>query len=206
MDQITFDVATIPRTEWSNEPVLTTAQLAEFFGCSVDSIKMNFKNNRDRFIEGKHYFKIEGADLENLRVKNIYPQISQMTRILNLWTKRGTARHAKMLSTEAAWEVYEALEESYFTRPAVVAGFNPLAQAISELAAVEREKLGVENKKLTQDRDDFAKAQLLRELASASGDDTSARSKFVRKAANLIMGKNFISEKNAYEDSFIDED
>lgn len=68
-----------------------------------------------------------------------------------------------------------------------VTDFNPLAQAISELTAVEREKM-------LHERDDFAKAQLLRELASASGDERYVRSKLVRTAANLIMGDDFLKK------------
>ena len=43
-------------------------------------------------IEGKHYFKLEGDDLNNLRVSETYLQISPMTRMLYLWTERGAAR------------------------------------------------------------------------------------------------------------------
>ena len=72
-----------------------------------------------------------------------------------------------------------------------VADSNPLAQAISELAAVEREKLAVANSEETKT---FAKAQLLRELASASGDEKYVRSKLVRTAANLLMGDDFFKK------------
>lgn len=104
------------RTVYSNEPVLTTAQLAEFYGCSKQQIRQNFNNNADHFIEGKHYFKLEGDTLDSLRVENIDMQISEKTRTLYLWTKRGAARHAKMLNTEKAWEVFEKLEDSYFAQ------------------------------------------------------------------------------------------
>ncbi|KAA9920381.1 hypothetical protein, partial [Escherichia coli] len=35
---------------------------------------------------------------------------------LILWTERGAARHAKMLETDQAWEVFEKLEDSYFNQ------------------------------------------------------------------------------------------
>ncbi len=35
---------------------------------------------------------------------------------LFLWTGRGAARHAKVLETEKAWEVFEKLEDCYFER------------------------------------------------------------------------------------------
>jgi hypothetical protein len=35
-------------------------------------------------------------------------------RHLLLWTERGAARHAKILDTDQAWEVFERLEDAYF--------------------------------------------------------------------------------------------
>ena len=69
-----------------------------------------------RFIAGKHFFVLEGQDLQTFRlqVENIELQISPKTRHLHLWTKRGAARHSKMLGTERAWDVFDELEESYF--------------------------------------------------------------------------------------------
>ena len=34
-------------------------------------------------------------------------------RHLYLWTKRGCARHAKILTTEKAWQVFEEFEDAY---------------------------------------------------------------------------------------------
>ncbi|MBR4904240.1 MAG: ORF6N domain-containing protein [Selenomonadaceae bacterium] len=114
--------------EWSNQRVLTTAQLAEYYECAVKQIQQNFNKNKDRFVAGKHFFKLEGDSLEklrsdlqfdkiesqNLQVDEIDLQISSKTRTLYLWTERGAARHAKMLSTDNAWEVFEMLEDNYF--------------------------------------------------------------------------------------------
>ena len=96
--------------------VMTTEQLAEAYGCAPKQIQQNFSNNRVRFIAGKHFFVLEGQDLQTFRlqVENIELQISPKTRHLYLWTERGAARHSKMLGTERAWDVFEQLEDSYF--------------------------------------------------------------------------------------------
>ena len=96
--------------------VMTTEQLAEAYGCAPKQIQQNFSNNRVRFIAGKRFFVLEGQDLQTFRlqVENIELQISPKTRCLYLWTKRGAARHSKMLGTELAWDVFDELEESYF--------------------------------------------------------------------------------------------
>ncbi|EOT4577798.1 P22AR C-terminal domain-containing protein [Escherichia coli] len=97
-------------------PVITTELLAHLYGTDVANMKMNHSRNQTRFLEGKHYFKIVGDDLKNLRVTFSYLQISPKTRSLILWTERGAARHAKMLETDQAWEVFEKLEDCYFSQ------------------------------------------------------------------------------------------
>ena len=96
--------------------VMTTEQLAEAYGCKVIHIQQNFKNNRERFVEGKHYFKLEGAGLKAFKdsLENIESVVGSRAPSLILWTKRGAARHSKMLGTERAWDVFDELEESYF--------------------------------------------------------------------------------------------
>ena len=99
----------------NNLSVITTNLLAQLYETEDVRIRQNFDRNQDRFVEGKHYFKITGTELKNLRVSQRYLQISSKTRSLILWTERGAARHAKMLDTDQAWEVFEKLEDSYFS-------------------------------------------------------------------------------------------
>ena len=96
--------------------VMTTEQLAEAYGCDVQHIKQNFNNNKERFTDGKHYFRLEGADLKGFKrqVENFDLPVSKFVSAIYLWTKRGAARHSKMLGTERAWDVFDELEESYF--------------------------------------------------------------------------------------------
>ncbi|HFE3578143.1 TPA: ORF6N domain-containing protein [Escherichia coli] len=114
-------------------PVITTELLAKLYGTDVDNIKKNYSRNANRFIEGKHFFKVAGDELktlrvtlshsQNLRVALNYSQntISPKTRTLILWTERGAARHAKMLETDQAWDVFERLEDCYFNQNATTA-------------------------------------------------------------------------------------
>ena len=96
--------------------VMTTEQLAEAYGCDVQHIKQNFNNNKERFTDGKHYFWLEGAALKSFKrqVENFDLPVSKFASAIYLWTKRGAARHSKMLGTERAWDVFDELEESYF--------------------------------------------------------------------------------------------
>ncbi|ECU8212678.1 ORF6N domain-containing protein [Salmonella enterica subsp. enterica serovar Matopeni] len=99
---------------YRNQRVVTTESLASGYGTTAQNITNNFNRNKMRFVEGKHYFRIEGEDVENLRNSFSSVQISSKARSLYLWTERGASRHAKMLETELAWDFFEQLEDHYF--------------------------------------------------------------------------------------------
>ena len=102
--------------EYRAERVLTTEQLAQAYECEPNNIKKNFKVNKDRFDEGKHYYMLEGDALkafkDEVTNRNL---VGKNASHLYLWTRRGASRHSKMLGTDRAWEMFDALEESYFT-------------------------------------------------------------------------------------------
>lgn len=102
--------------ELYNQRLLTTEQLADFYETSPKNIQDNFHNNKDKFIEGKHYYHLEGEELKEFKsyTENIGLPINKFSRQLILWTKQGASRHSKMLGTDRAWDMYDELEENYF--------------------------------------------------------------------------------------------
>lgn len=126
--------------EWSDRRVLTSAQLAEAYCCSIEQIKKNFSNNKKYYKEGLHYFKIAGELLEELRGKNLHLQISSMTRTLYLWTEQGAVRHCKSINTPEAWKMFDELEEFYFSQNTPKAIAAPAASAAKEKPAIKSER------------------------------------------------------------------
>lgn len=101
--------------EWNNQRIMTTKLVAECYETKEHNINKNFNEHKDRFIEGKHYFKLEGKELKDF--KNFVTNsdlVSSKTPVLYLWTDKGLLRHAKILDNDKAWEVYEMLEDTYF--------------------------------------------------------------------------------------------
>lgn len=98
----------------AGRPVVSTALLAKLYGTDPKRIQNNFMRNSDRFENGKHFFKVIGEELVDLRPSLGGLHVSPKARALILWTERGAARHAKMLETDEAWDVFERLEDSYF--------------------------------------------------------------------------------------------
>jgi len=107
----------IPVIEYNNERVLTTEQVATFYGAEPRNIRDNFRRNLDKFTENKHFYKIEGEECVTfLRdAASVAGENVDKIRNLVLWTKRGVSRHAKILKTEVAWDVFELLEDTYFS-------------------------------------------------------------------------------------------
>lgn len=99
-------------------PVITTELMASLYCTERQRITNNFNRNKDRFVIGKHYFKLDGENLESLRnsLRVSQTPIHHSVRALMLWTERGAARHAKMLETDQAWDVFEKLEDCYFSQ------------------------------------------------------------------------------------------
>lgn len=121
-------------------PVVTTAMLADFYATDINNIQQNYTRNKGRFIEGKHFFKIIGQELKEFVTDLKSVANFSKVRSLILWTERGAARHAKMLDTDQAWEVFEQLEDCYFHRQEILAKTHksdrePLTSAVNLLVA-----------------------------------------------------------------------
>ncbi|WP_430493332.1 ORF6N domain-containing protein [Enterobacter mori] len=140
--------------EYRGQRVVTTEQLAAGYDANEQMITNNFNRNKSRFVEGKHYFKLTGEDVDILRNSLRGLQISPKARSLTLWTERGAANHAKMLETDQSWDYYNDLTEFYFTYREVAALPAPTSISRKELAlmvieAEERaEAVALENKTL----------------------------------------------------------
>lgn len=102
--------------EFKKQRIMTTKILADEFGASEKNIQDNFANNKERFTEGKHFYKLDGQALKDFKfsLPDIIGEPLKFVSQLILWTEKGAARHAKILETDEAWQVYEDLEETYF--------------------------------------------------------------------------------------------
>lgn len=49
---------------YKGQKVITTELLAQAYETTTDRIKQNFNRNKERFVEGKHYFMLTGEELK----------------------------------------------------------------------------------------------------------------------------------------------
>lgn len=107
--------------ERAGERVLTTAQLAEAYETDVKEISYNFSNNKNRYVEGKHFYCLTHDALRKFKRDSVISGIAIPKNVNRyyLWTERGALLHAKSLNTDKAWAVYDFLVEYYFRKSAL---------------------------------------------------------------------------------------
>ncbi|EFH6815539.1 phage antirepressor KilAC domain-containing protein [Escherichia coli] len=194
----------IPVLEWQGVRVVTTETLAKGYGTEGIRIRQNHHENKVRFVEAKHFFKVIGDELKNLRVALNYSQnpVSPKARSLILWTERGAARHAKMLETDQAWAFFEKLEDSYFRQkeqqPVAIPQTLPEALRLAAELAEQKQLLEQKAHQLNQqlvaaaskvdfaDRVSVAKGILIGNFAKVVGLKQNALFAWLRENGILI--------------------
>lgn len=94
--------------------VLTTEQIAKAYETTEEKIRWNFKYNKKKYEEGKHYILIQGDELRELKRECEFQTLFKQAKSVCLWTEKGALLHAKSVNTDKAWEVYENLVDFYF--------------------------------------------------------------------------------------------
>lgn len=186
--------------EYADKRVLTTQQLAEVYETDVKNIQTNFNRNKDRFIEGKHYYILEGEELKNF--KSSLPSESRQplkfAPQLILWTEKGADRHCKILDTNKAWEQFDNLEETYFkVKERAMIPVEGLSMEMQALLMHDR-KLVEQDKRITAlennekissgQRRDIRKAVNAAVISACGGTKTTAYSKYSQKIYKAIYG------------------
>lgn len=94
--------------------VLTTKQIAELYGADLNTVRHNFRYNKDKYILGKHYIEVYGEELRRLKTSEEFIPSLKYAKSAYLWTEKGALLHAKSLNTDKAWQVYDYLVDFYF--------------------------------------------------------------------------------------------
>ncbi|BAO08081.1 anti-repressor [Enterococcus mundtii QU 25] len=174
--------------EFYNQRLLTTEQLAEFYEATEKQIKQNFNNNKEKFIEGKHFYRLEGQQLKDFknRVEN-FDLVGKNANQLILYTKRGASRHSKMLGTDRAWDMFDELEENYF---------NPKQQAQIPTSNRELILLALEGNEETNQRIDKIDERLvdIEENKLITTEDKGTIDRAVRKKVYQICKEQHLGQ------------
>ena len=183
-----MDISNFVRIEYHGQPVLTTNQIADAYGCSVQNVRYDFHYNKKQFVEGVHYFKLEGdalsefkANYNEARTSYVpFAPFSKMASCLYLWTKEGLIRFCKIINTKTAWDVFKVLESAYFEK------FNQIPKIETPKINSPRPKNSKSKKIKIKDSLTFEQLQFL----ISNCTDSNLRDSLIRKAAgNFEMPK-----------------
>lgn len=123
--------------------VLTTSQVAEAYEVDPKKITDNFNNNKERYVEGRHYICLQGQELREFKSETENLGFAPNLNKLYLWTEKGCFLHAKSLNTDNAWLVYERLVDSYFRVRQIANDLSPQMQMLygmlDQMAQTERQ-------------------------------------------------------------------
>lgn len=131
--------------EYRNIRVLTTQQIAEAYEADYDIVNRNFNNNKERYMEGKHFICLTGEELKQAKANGKIYGLQQNANKFYLWTEKGAFLHAKSLNTDKAWEVYDRLVDSYFTKKPLTQ-LEILSQSVDILNRHEKEIKQIDNR------------------------------------------------------------
>lgn len=100
--------------------------------------KRNFNANKQRFIEGKHYFVV-GSD--EIRTSGLFPISDNDHTQKALITEQGYLKLVKSFNDDLAWEVQDQLVDSYFqVKQTVSEELSPQMQLLMQMVNTMAEK------------------------------------------------------------------
>lgn len=126
--------------EHNNQRILTTQQVAEFYGTEPRRITENFRSNYERYDLGKSHYLIGSDELREFKNRYGISVVDEKANSLYLWTEKGCFLHAKSLNTDKAWDVYNELVDTYFRVQQIMTPKLLIATALIEAQKMLEEK------------------------------------------------------------------
>lgn len=141
MNNITVHNTQLPIVEYRGQRVVTLAMIDQVHERPEGTAGRNFRENRDRFIEGVDYFELTGDEIREAAV------FAPRTPKGLLMTEQGYLMIVKSLTDDLAWTVQRQLVTGYFRPSAapVLPQDLPAALRLAADLAEEKAVLALEN-------------------------------------------------------------
>jgi len=186
--------------EYKGQRVVTFKDIDAVHHRPEGTARRNFAANKERFIEGKHFFRVTPEILANtakneFRTSEPFEANNKGTALI---TERGYLLLVKSFTDDLAWEVQERLVECYFQIRTSIQDMLPQTyiEALEQLleSAKENERLAIANKELEEEKKMNEPKVLFADSVVASEDSI-----LVRDLAKLLKQNGIeIGEKRLY--------
>lgn len=142
---ITIHNTQLPIVEYRGQRVVTLAMIDQAHERPDDTAGRNFREHRQRFIEGADYFLLSKS--QNLEIQGLGAEVPN--RGLIVLTEQGYLMIVKSLTDDLAWDVQRQLVNRYFRPPAAPLLPQDLPAALRLAADLAEEKalLALENQR-----------------------------------------------------------
>lgn len=107
---VTIVDTTIPIIEYEGHRVIRFVDIDRLHQRPEGTARKRFADNKDRFVEGKHFYLVDSSQKSVFRTFNI----EIPARGLTLITERGYSLLVKSFNDDFAWEVQDQLVDGYF--------------------------------------------------------------------------------------------
>lgn len=97
--------------EFQGQRVVTLAMMDEVHDRPEGTARKRFNDNKDRLIEGRHFFKVCASEIRTHKILDISPKSHEDVTLL---TERGYLVLVKSFTDDLAWQVQEDLVDDYF--------------------------------------------------------------------------------------------
>lgn len=130
---------------YHDQPVVTFAMVDRVHQRVEGTVRRIFQQNKHRFVEGKHYFVLQGEALSEFR--SLSPGVvgCNIPKLI-LLTERGYYLAVKSLTDELSWTVQERVVDAYFCAKSALGSDVALSSIRAEIDAIKA-RLPPEKKK-----------------------------------------------------------
>ena len=155
----------IPLVQYQGQPVVTFAMIDQVHQRPEGTARKRFAENRERFIEERHYYLVDSKGLSVLRTEfpGVFGANAPQAMLI---TERGYLKLVKTFSDDLAWDVQDQLIDGYFRAKTAVAPATTdldmllqqhalMGRALVEMRA-QRETLAVVQQDMTEVKTDIA--------------------------------------------------
>ena len=103
----------IERKEYKGQSVLSVYDISSIHKKEVRAINQQFKRNKEKFVEGKDYFRLKRTEIDQSHIV-IGSSKHSSNEFENLFTERGYLKLTRTFSDDFSWKVQDILIDEYF--------------------------------------------------------------------------------------------
>jgi phage regulator Rha-like protein len=150
---ITINQVSIEHIAYKDQSVVTFAMIAEVHGISEDNVYKSFQRNKEKFTEGKHFYRIDYAEASLAGLS-----VHCNTQGVTLFTQKGYLLLTKPMRDQKSWQVQEQMIDEYFTlreivqKPSALDAFPEMKAMAILLEQVAEQRLEIQTIKAEQEK------------------------------------------------------